>query len=69
MLQIASRATSFWSLFSGKEATFNKETISSAIRKNRYDGSKITKQFGFRYRTVEQAIRHTAACFLGENNH
>jgi len=62
-------ATSFWSLVSGKEAVFNKDTISSAIRKNRYDGSKITKLFGFRYRPVQQAILHTAACFLGDINH
>jgi dihydroflavonol-4-reductase len=69
ILHIAGKATSLWSLVSGKEAIFNKDTISSAIRKNRYDGSKITKVFGFRYRTVQQAVRHTAACFLGEINH
>jgi dihydroflavonol-4-reductase len=69
MLQTASKAASFWSLFSGKDPTISQETISAAIRKNRYDGSKITKQFDFRYRTVEQAVRHTAACFLGEINH
>jgi dihydroflavonol-4-reductase len=69
MLQTAYLASSFWSLFSGKEAIFNKATISSATRKNRYDGSKITKMFGFRYRTVEQAVQHTATCFLGEIKH
>jgi dihydroflavonol-4-reductase len=69
MLQIAGIATFIGSLVSGKNATINKETISSAIHKNWYDGSKITKLFGFRYRTVQQAIQHTAACFLGEINH
>jgi dihydroflavonol-4-reductase len=69
MLHFAGNVSALWSFFTGGKAIFSKEIVSSALKKNRYDGSKITKLFGFSYRSAEQAIRHTAKCFLSDMNH
>jgi dihydroflavonol-4-reductase len=69
MLHLVGSFSAVWSGISGKENIFSKETLSSAQKINRYDGTKITKQFAFRYRSVDEAILHTAECFMSEPGH
>lgn len=64
MLKAAGAILQLFALISGREAILNKDIISSALRKNYYDGSRICHQFGFRYRPVSEAIKHTSQCFL-----
>jgi dihydroflavonol-4-reductase len=67
MLGLAWRVAAFWSLVSGNTAWITKETVISSIQKNNYDGSKITRLFGFTYHPIQQAVRHTASCYEREN--
>jgi dihydroflavonol-4-reductase len=66
LLHLAKLTSLVVTAFSGKEVYLSNETISSALRKNYFDGSRISTLFGFRYRPVKEAIRHTSACYLGE---
>jgi hypothetical protein len=56
------------SLLSGSENIVTKDTISSATGKKYYDGSKITKLFGFEYRPIIKAVQHTASVYLKEHS-
>lgn len=56
------------SLVSGSGNIVTKDTISSATGKKYYDGSKITRLFGFKYRPVINAVQHTAAIYLKEHS-
>jgi nucleoside-diphosphate-sugar epimerase len=56
------------SLLTGIGNIVTKDTISSATGKKYYDGSKITKLFGFEYKPVIQAVHHTAAIYLKDRS-
>ncbi len=66
ILGIAWRMSTLWSLIAGKPAKITREAVLGSNRVILYDGSRITRLTGFRYRSVSEAIKHTAACFLGE---
>ncbi len=64
LLAAAWRVAALWSLLSGAPARITRETVANSTQENRFDGSLITRMFGFRYRPVSEAITHTARCFL-----
>lgn len=66
ILAVAWRAVAAWSFLTGKEPRLTRETISGSNRERSYDGSKISRMFGFNYRPVSQAVLHTADCYLKE---
>ena len=66
MLKIAWLVSSFWSLVSRRPANITRDTVSSSMEKNTYDGSKITRMFGFNYRSIQEAVQNTAGCYLRE---
>ena len=66
LLGIAWRISALWFFLTGKPARISRETVANTNRTILYDGSGITALTGFRYRPVNEAIRHTATCFLGE---
>lgn len=68
MLEVAWRGAALWSLISGKRAVMTRETAASARSENYFDGSAITRAFGWEYRPVKEAIRYTASCYLDELN-
>jgi dihydroflavonol-4-reductase len=68
LLKIAWRLGAIASFFTGRAAQITRETASSASSTNRFDGSKITSEFGFNYRPVAVAIENTAKNFLSAEN-
>ncbi len=66
LLEIAWRISSLWSTISGQPARITHETVANSNLKLNFDGLKITRMFGFKYRPVQEAIMHTAACFLND---
>ncbi len=64
MREVAWRTDALFSLLTGKPAVITRETVLSSARKILYDGSKISRMFGFAYRPVSEAVQHTAVCFL-----
>jgi dihydroflavonol-4-reductase len=67
VLEIAWRVASLWSTISGQPARITHETVAKSNLKQKFDGSKITRMFDFKYRPVQEAIIHTAICFLNDN--
>lgn len=53
-----------FSLLVGKEPAISRDSIASAKRQSRYDGTKIEKFTPFRYRPLQETIRYTAECYL-----
>jgi len=68
MLEIGWRMASFIGFFTGTKPLMTKETVQSATGKSVYNGSKITREFGFQYRQIEQTISEVGAMFLRTNN-
>ncbi len=66
MLGIAWRASAIGSFLTGKPARITHETVANSTGVNIFDGSKITRLFGFSYRSVQEAIENTARCFLSD---
>jgi nucleoside-diphosphate-sugar epimerase len=64
MLAIAWRLVAVYSLLTGRPAQITRETVTSASSIIRFDGSKITKLFGFQYRPISEAIQTTAKIYL-----
>lgn len=65
LLELAWRMAAFAALFTRKPAQITRETISSANAVIRFDGSKITTLFGFKYRSIEESINQTAKIYSG----
>lgn len=65
LLAIAWRLIALISAFTGKQAHISRETTISATTVTLFDGSKITKQFNFKYSPLEAAITHTAKIYTG----
>jgi dihydroflavonol-4-reductase len=66
MLQISWLISSFWHLVSRRSVNITKDTVTSSMSRDTYDGSKITRMFGFNYRSIREAVQNTAGCFLRE---
>lgn len=63
LLGLAWRFIALASLFSRKPAQITRETAASASSVTRFDGSKITRKFGFTYRSIADAIENTAKIY------
>ncbi|MFZ5428682.1 MAG: NAD-dependent epimerase/dehydratase family protein [Bacteroidota bacterium] len=63
LLKLAAGGSELLSLITGKPAQINRDTLQSASSVIFYDGSKITRNSGFTYRPVQEAIEHTAGIF------
>ncbi len=61
------RAARFVSFLTGKSPLITRETAANARRIRKFDGSKITRLFGFQYQPVSQAIQQTANIFKTEH--
>ncbi|HRV87955.1 MAG TPA: NAD-dependent epimerase/dehydratase family protein [Prolixibacteraceae bacterium] len=68
MLETAWRLAALGSLLTGRSPAMTRETAASARSVSLFDGSAITREFGFQYRPLSEAITHTANCFLREMN-
>jgi uncharacterized protein (DUF952 family) len=66
ILELVWRAAKTAGKFTGKSPLITRETAANASRIRNFDGSKITRMFGFGYLPVKAAIKETAACFLQE---
>ncbi len=64
MLEGAWRASALLSLLTGRSPLVSRETAASGRKETCYDGSAITRLFGFSYRPISEAIQNTAACYL-----
>ena len=62
------RATRFISSLTGKSPLITRETAANAQRIRKFDGSKITRLFGFRYQPVAESIQQTAGIFKLEKS-
>lgn len=67
VLSIAWRVLAIYALVTRKPAQITRETVASAMKVTLFDGSKISRQFGFKYRPLEEAIEHTASIYMREN--
>ena len=68
LLGIVWRATRFISFLTGKSPLITRETAANARRVRNFDGSKITRLFGFQYQPVSESIQKTAAIFKKEQS-
>jgi dihydroflavonol-4-reductase len=66
LLELAWRMAAFAAMITRKPAQITRETTSSADSLIRFDGSKITTLFGFKYRPIEDAIDQTAKIFQSQ---
>lgn len=64
MLEIAWRGALLASFLTGREPAITKDAVLGANKEYLFDGSKITKETGFRYSSLKDAITQTAQCFL-----
>lgn len=53
-----------WSLITQKDVAVTQETAHSANSKNLYSNKKSKSLLGIEYRSIEDAVKHTASCFL-----
>ena len=68
LLGIVWRATRFFSFLTGKSPLITRETAANAQRIRKFDGSKITRLFGFQYQPVAESIQQTAGIFKLEHS-
>jgi len=64
MLETGWRMAKVVGFLTRKKPIITKETAHSATGKSVYDGSKITREFGFQYRPIEQTITEVGGIFL-----
>jgi dihydroflavonol-4-reductase len=64
LLEIAWRMSAIVSFIIRKPSLITRETASSGSSVTYFNGSKISEKFGFLYRSVDEAIEHTAKVFL-----
>jgi dihydroflavonol-4-reductase len=67
MQGVAWRGALLASFFTGKEPFITKEAVSGSNREIRFDGSKITRETGFQYGNIDDAIKETAKCFIADH--
>jgi nucleoside-diphosphate-sugar epimerase len=64
MLAIAWRMAFLAGKITGNKPQITQETAMSASNRTAYDGSKITSEFGFEYRPIDESIVHIGEIFL-----
>jgi len=67
-LNLAWRLSAFKSFLTGKQPSITRETARSANRLSYYDGSKICRTIGFKYKPIEASIDHFSRIFLQDLN-
>lgn len=68
LLGLVWRATKIAGFFTGKSPLITRETAANAGRIRNFDGSKITRMFGFQYNTISESIQKTAIFFKQEHS-
>jgi dihydroflavonol-4-reductase len=68
MLSLAWRLAFLAGKITGKKPQITQETALSASNRSEYDGSKITRDFGFQYRPIDESIEDIGKIFL-ESRH
>ena len=63
MMELAWRYEKIRSIIRGKSPSITKETARTACEKYYYDNSKIKKELGYRFFSIDDAIKNTAAYF------
>ncbi len=61
LLGVAWRMARLSKLFNGKPSAITRETVANANAIYQFDGSKIVKQFNFKYLPIAQSIQQTAS--------
>jgi len=64
MLGAAWRLSKWYGILSGTAPQLTRETIRNGSAVSVYDGSKITREFGFQYRPIEQTITEIGRMLL-----
>lgn len=67
MLGFAWRASSLLAKILGTPSPLTRETASSSVEINRFDGGKISRLIDFSYIPVKTSIQHTARCFMTDH--
>lgn len=68
LLEIAWRAALLISFLTGKEPAITREAVAGANRELLFNGSKITRETGFQYSSLDDAIAETSRCFLKDHS-
>lgn len=68
LLGLVWRAARLASVFTGKSPLITRETAANGSKIRNFDGSKITRMFGFQYSPVSGSIQKTAAIFKRERS-
>lgn len=66
LLGLVWRAAKMAGIFTGKSPLITRETAVNASRVRNFDGSKITRLFGFQYNPVSETIQNTSRIFNAE---
>ncbi len=61
LLQIVWRAAKLASVLNGRPSLITNESVANSNKIFSYDGNKIEKQFGFKYLSIAESIKQTAA--------
>jgi dihydroflavonol-4-reductase len=64
MLNVAWRVAFLTGKIIGRKPQITQETALSSSNRKEYDGSKIFREFGFEYRSIDASIEDTAKLFL-----
>lgn len=67
LLSIAWRAAWVAGKLTGKKPLITRGSVANASKMQLFDGSKITGEFGFNYRPLEQSIQEIGAMYLHDN--
>jgi len=68
ILELGWRLIKFVSLINRKQPLITRESVATSKAKNNYDGSKIIKQFNFKYLTVSDSIKQTSGFLKSDMN-
>ena len=68
LLGLVWRSAKIAGMITGKSPLITRETAANASRVRNFDGSKITRIFGFQYLPVADSIQHTAGIFKLEHS-
>lgn len=68
LLGLVWRSAKIAGMITGKSPLVTRETAANASRVRNFDGSKITRIFGFQYLPVADSIQHTAGIFKLEQS-
>lgn len=66
LLEVGWRVSFVYGFIMGKSLRITREMAVNSRAKIYFDGSKIIRMFDFRYRPIQEAIQHTALCYMKE---